>query len=68
MDSDAEIENHERQLEQTLLRPFMRQNDAKSWHLGISWELNKALNFSLFIFWYTDFSKINDCEPLLLAP
>jgi hypothetical protein len=32
----------------------MRQNDAKSWHLGISWELNKALNFSLFIFWYTE--------------
>ena len=24
------------------------QNYAKSWHLGISWELNKALNLSLF--------------------
>ena len=35
-------------------RPFRRgfrgprQNDAKCWHLGISWEINKALNLSLF--------------------
>jgi hypothetical protein len=48
MDSDAEIENHERQLELLLLLFF----------LGFQW----------ITFCYTDISKINDCEPLLLAP
>ena len=48
--------------EQLFRRGSWWQNDAKSWHLGISWELNKAFNLSLsthfFFFFFFFFIKV----------
>jgi hypothetical protein len=67
MDSDAEIENHERQLEQTLLQLKIAKSVAEAKQFCTT-DLDDFDDEEDDLEDFTDFSKINDCESLLLAP